>query len=258
MTLFENLFESLKSLLGGNKDDAMSMEEKRTSYRLPCHINVQCKAEGAAFHALSTDIGSTGMRLEASEREKVKKSSKLVITIADKKTGSLGPPIPAEVMWRRRIGETGRVYLGVHFACRPENLKSTWVGPYLEKLGYHEKAKAAERRRFIRLGSGLPVEITATKDGSRIGSGRLIDLSGGGAKAQLNGHCASGIEVVLKIGPLESLAAIEVPGSVVICREDREKEDLFVIRTRFASLEPTVHKALKKYLSTLQKRNSTL
>lgn len=258
MTLFENLFESLKSLLSGGKESVMSMEEKRNAYRLPCHINVQCKAEGAAFHALSTDIGSTGMRLEASEREKVKRSSKLVITIADKKTGSLGPPIPAEVMWRRRIGETGRVYLGVHFVCRPESLKSTWVGPYLEKLGYHEKAKAAERRRFIRLGSGLPVEITATRDGSRIGSGRLIDLSGGGAKAQLNGSCSSGIDVLLKIGPMEGHPPIEVPGSVVNCREDREKEDMFVIRTRFVQLDPVVNKALKKYLQTLQKRNSTL
>lgn len=256
MTLFENLYEGLKSLLGGNSNPNLSLEEKRQAYRLGCHINVSIKSEVAVFSALCTDIGSTGLRIECSEREKIKKLTKMVISLADRKTGSLGPPIPAEVVWRRRIGDTGRVYVGVCYNCKAESLKSTWVGPYLEKLGYHAKAKAAERRRHVRLGSGLAVEVRKS-DGSMVGSGKLIDLSGGGSKADLNGGCSAGLDVLMKIGPLEGHAALEVPASVVNCRED-EENGRHVMRVRFVSLEPNVHKALRKYLTSLQKRNSTL
>ena len=256
MTLFENLYEGLKSLLGGGGANSnMSLEEKRQAYRIGCHINVSIKTEVAVFTALCTDIGSTGLRIECSEREKIKKLSKLVINIADRKTGALGPPIPGEVVWRRRIGDTGRVYVGVCYNCKPESLKSTWVGPFLDKLGYHAKAKAAERRRHVRLGSGLAVEMRGTE--GLLGSGKLIDLSGGGCKADVNGACKIGADVVMKIGPIEGHAPLEVPASVVNCREDSDS-NRYIVRTRFVSLEPNVHKALKKYLTTLQKRNSTI
>lgn len=251
MTLFENLYESLKSLLGAGGNSNLTLEEKRQAYRIGCHINVHVKTEAGGFQALCTDIGSTGLRVECSEREKIKKLSKLVINVADRKTGALGPPIPGEVVWRRRIGDTGRVYLGVCFNCKVDQLKNTWVGPYLDSLGYHAKAKAAERRRHVRLGAGLPVEIGGA------GSGKLMDLSGGGCKADLNGGCKPGSDVVVKIGPMEGHAMIEVPANVVNCREDMDS-NRFIVRTRFVSLEPAVHKALKKYLTSLQKRNSTL
>lgn len=252
MTLFENLYESLKALLGGGDKGNLTLEEKRQAYRIDCHINVSIKTEAGLFNALCTDIGSTGLRIECSEREKVKKLTKLVVNIVDRKTGALGPPIPAQVVWRRKIGDTGRVYVGVCYECRPDALKSTWVGPYLDKLGYAEKAKAAERRRHVRLGSGLPVEVRS------VGTGKLIDLSGGGCKADINGNCNIGANVTLRIGPLEGHEPIEIPASVVNCREDREREGRYVIRAKFSAVDPLVHKQLKKYLTALQRRNSTL
>ncbi|MEW6278490.1 MAG: PilZ domain-containing protein [Candidatus Eremiobacterota bacterium] len=258
--MLEGFLESLKGLLAGAAGSNPSLEEKRGAYRIPCHVNVNCRfadsSAGGAFTALCTDLGTTGMRIEASARERLKKGSILIVNQVTKGNAPALPPVKAEVVWTKRIGETGRVYVGMRFHGSPESLKSTWVGPTLEKMGYAAKAKAAERRRHVRLGSGLPAVVYG-RDGSQLSDGKLVDLSGGGAKIEIVNSIISGVDVKIKIGPGERIGTIEIPASVVQCREDRDKPG-FVLRVKFVQLEPANHKALKKYLTTLQRQIASI
>lgn len=174
-------------LAGGNQVQISwppleAQDEKRHKVRLRCEEPVTCKLEEEGeegFTATVRDVSPHGMGLVA--RRQLANGSRMLLEHEG------GGPVWARVV-RSRERPGGEFLLGLAYDERLENLRISWLRPYLRSLGFAGSVPLEERRHQVRLELQLPGSVVKGKEEGRAW---LLNLSLGGAMVR----CLRGFEV---------------------------------------------------------------
>ncbi len=173
-------------LAGGNQVQISwppleAQEEKRHKVRLRCEEQVVCKLEEPPeeFAATVRDISPHGIGVVA--RRQLPSGARMLLEHEG------GGPVWARVV-RVRERPGGEFLLGMAYDERLENLRISWLRPYLRSLGFAGSVPLEERRHQLRLELQLPATLAK---GQEEGRAWLLNLSLGGAMVR----CMRGFEV---------------------------------------------------------------
>jgi hypothetical protein len=173
-------------LAGGNQVQISwppleTQEEKRHKVRLRCEEAVVCKLEEGTdeFTATVRDVSPHGMGIVA--RRQLASGCRMLLEHEG------GGPVWARVV-RSRERPGGEFLLGLAYDEKLENLRISWLRPYLRSLGFAGAVPLEERRHQVRLELQLP---GCVHKGTEEGRAWLLNLGLGGAMVR----CMRGFEV---------------------------------------------------------------
>ena len=165
MNFLENLLKSLFP------EEAVPLDERRSSVRLNFRFEVQLKIGSETYEAWVANLTFTGLCLEV---PKLLQEGTEVTLCRD----SFGPPFNGTVMWSKKT-DGGKILAGVECELDEDKLIESWLEPALVQAGF-EASYVGERRQLVRVPGRVRCELTPVGGGKTL-EGLMLDLSLGGA-----------------------------------------------------------------------------
>lgn len=186
MNFLQNLLKSLFP------EEAVPLDERRSSVRLNFRFEVQVKTSTETLEAWVINLTFTGLCLEVPEM--LPEGTEVTLC-----RDSFGPPFNGTVMWSKKI-EGGKILAGVECELDEDKLVESWLEPALVQAGF-EASYVGERRQLVRVPGRVRCELTPLAQGATL-EGLMLDLSLGGALVENGEEVATGTRVKYKTYPL--------------------------------------------------------
>ena len=236
--LLERMLSGLRSFA---VEDGVSVMERRRIGRLQCSYELVCQSAQGKVKAHVVDVSPVGIAFESSQP--LRKGARVELLPPGGLEFDGTSLVHARVAYSRKLGHAHRTGLIVE----DEDLLNTWLGVALRFLGF-SRAHLDQRRKFVRARAHLPVEARGWR-GDFV-PGYFLDLGRGGALLQSPISWNRDEQIRLIIGPLGSLPLLYLSG-FVLHQEQAPGSAGWLVRLRFAELDPTRIRQLDRYILAL-------
>lgn len=215
MSILSKLLEGFKSLVLG--PSVGTPDDGRDSPRILCQYRVNLQSSGREFKGSVVDIGTTGMRIL--DVPKLEKGEILKVSYPFAEAFQEDHSFDVVVMWCRE--SAGQLEAGTRFVKQGEELKGTWVHLLLSELGLTGDAHF-QKRQYVRMASIMEVAFRDPDTGRHLLTGKLNNISVGGALVESEKSIKSGRKVFVLMGTSVNSPTFTVNAKVVNSRTDEE------------------------------------
>lgn len=229
-------FRDLLNLL--RPSAALSPNERRSTVRLRCNLDVLLWVDNVIHNASVVDVTLTGLSLEV---EKPIALEQMVSLARD----DFGRPWQGEVVWCRAVKGTRGYRVGVRYPADHEMMRSSWLEPALKQTGF-EVERPDERRRLRRVSGRVPCQLRGLT-GDLYTEGEMLDLSLGGAKVESDVEFPAGLSLAFETLPQGGLPPLQGIAKVASCRP-APAEGRWLAGLRFTE---TREEDVLKYMSSM-------
>lgn len=237
MNFLENLLKSLFP------DEAVPIDERRSSVRLNFRFEVQVKTPTETIDAWVANLTFTGLCLEIPKML----SEGTEITLC---RDAFGPPFNGTVMWSKKV-EGGKILAGVECELDEDKLIESWLEPALVQAGF-EASYVGERRQLVRVPGRVRCELNRLDGGAGL-EGLMLDMSLGGALVESGEEIAAGTKVKYKTYPIgKKIPALEGEALVKSTRQRASGEWLLGL-----SFEGSDNEKVRAYMGRLLSSNES-
>lgn len=234
------MFKELLNLL--TPGSSVPIDERRDTVRLHCSIPAVLKVGDTTREVRVINASLTGLAIEL--ESKLKKKTDVVIC-----RDQHGGPLVGRVMWCRALRGSNRYQVGLTYADDREMLKASWLKPALKDLGF-TVGRINEKRKLTRVpGQQRRCFLKSIKGRDTYSSGRLLNLSMGGALVEAECEIPKGMRLILKTDPIAKVSDLVMEAEVQSCRRNKNTRK-FVVGLKFVSGD---EKMVKKHMQAMMK-----
>lgn len=232
------MFRDLLKLI--SPDSAVPSDERRDTIRLECSIAATLKSGNTTREVRVLNASLTGLKVEL--ESKIKRKTRVMIH-RDK----YGGPVIGTVVWCRALRGSNRYQVGVSYDDDKDMLKNSWLKPALKDLGF-TVGRINEKRQLTR----VPAQhrrcfLKSTQGGDTYSSGKLLNLSTGGALVECEVELPKGFRLKLKTDPVANFPDLMMDCEVKSCKRNPQTRK-WECGLRFVSGDL---KLVKKYMRVM-------
>lgn len=206
------MFRDLLNLL--KPGSGVPVDERREQVRLDCLISAVLKHKNQTRECRVVNASLTGLQIEL--ESKIRKRSQVSLH-----RDQHGGPVLGSVMWCRAKRGDNRYRAGIRYHDDPKMLRDSWIKPALKDLGF-SVGRIKEKRQLTRVPGQKRRCFLKSMSGDTYSSGELINLSVGGALVELEVELPDGLELLLKIDPIENVGELSATVVVASCKRNRQ------------------------------------
>lgn len=234
-----NFFKKLVQRILPPQD--VATEERRESVRLNFEVEIQVEWDGRSRPAKIVNLTFTGLCIEAGFA--LSEGRELLL-----KRDQVGPPFRGTVLWCK-ARENGRYIAGIECELDEEKLINSWLEPTLVEAGFLADY-LNEKRTLVRVAGRLDCTLTGSAE-EVLGSGKVADLSLGGALLEWPGDLKTGGDVSFSTEGLGKLDPLKGTATVASCRPG--EGDIWLVGIQFKEVDSA---QVRAYMTSLMKASS--
>jgi hypothetical protein len=228
-----SIFNQLKSFFTGQTQDAMA--QRRRHPRINSNTDVLMRGDRASVRGVLRDFSARGMRVAMGQR--VAPGAEVAVLAAN---GDDSTVVKMRVVWCRTVGINFEVGLALaETAPHADNL----LGRLLRSSAAVENPQ--DRRRAPRIKTNLQAGLQVS---ASMSTGRVVDLSTGGACVNGQLSVETGESITLFLPPYKELQGVALNGRVLGVTHGEENVQVHV---QFSSLDGESGKRLNTLLRAL-------
>lgn len=216
--------------------ETVTTSERRTSVRLNFAVDIEVQSDSVSFPAKVLNLTFTGLCVETP----VVFEEGQEVTL---KRPESGPPFRATVLWCKPKSDQ-RYLLGLECELDEEKLIGSWLEPALIEAGFLAEY-LDEKRTLVRVPGKIDCRLAETS-GKGLGSGKMLDLSLGGAllewATELPTEVTFGFETVA-LGKLGGLSGTVRAAS---CR--KSEDGIWLVGLQFEEVDL---EKVKQYMASM-------
>lgn len=232
------MFRELLKLI--SPDGGLPIDERRDTIRLECSIAATMKHGSLTREVRVLNASLTGLRVEL--ESKIKRKTKVSVH-RDK----YGGPVVGTVVWCRALRGSNRFQVGLTYEDDKEMLKNSWLKPALKDLGF-TVGRINEKRQLTRVpGHHRRCFLKSLTGGDTYSSGKLLNLSTGGALVECEVEFEKGFRLKLKSDPVANFPDLLMDAEVKSCKRNPSTRK-WEVGLRFTAGDL---KLVKKYMSVM-------